>query len=161
MSRSLIALAAAVLRVEQRPERVLEVGCGNGDGALFLAREFPVARVRGVDSSAEAVRAASRRVGLDPEGRIAFKLGGPSALPYPDRFFDLVVRWGSSPRLGETLRVLREGGYLIVLPGRGRSLVARLRFAWLRRLLLRRGFVALEQDEVETEPFWLLRRQGP
>jgi ubiquinone/menaquinone biosynthesis C-methylase UbiE len=38
-SPSLTALAAAVLHVPGAPERVLEVGCGAGDGALFLARE--------------------------------------------------------------------------------------------------------------------------
>src|SRR5690348_18492756 len=41
---SLPALAAAVLRVPRDPERVLEIGCGEGDGVLFLAREFPRAR---------------------------------------------------------------------------------------------------------------------
>ena len=49
----LTPLAAAVLRVVPAPERVLEVECGEGEGVLFLAREFPVARVRGVDSSSE------------------------------------------------------------------------------------------------------------
>src|ERR1700710_2867341 len=87
----LTPLAAAVLRVGPAPERVLEIECGDGDGALFLAREFPTARVRGVDRSADRVRAATARVGLDPEGRIAFKVGGPGSLPYPDDFFDLVV----------------------------------------------------------------------
>ena len=58
---------------------------------LFLAREFPAARVRGVDSSEESIREAVARVGLDPEGRVAFKRGSRRSLPYPDDLFDLVA----------------------------------------------------------------------
>ena len=99
-SPPLTPLAAAALRVAPPPERVLEIECGDGDGALFLAREFPAARVRGVDRAEELVRAATARVGLDPEGRVAFKQGRPGALPYPDGFFDLVVQVDGRPAVG-------------------------------------------------------------
>src|SRR6478735_10634408 len=106
----LTPLAAAVLRVVPAPERVLEIECGEGDATLFLAREFPTARVRGVDSSPANVRAATARVGLDPEGRVAFKQGKPSALPFPDAFFDLVVVVDARPAAAELARVLAPGG---------------------------------------------------
>lgn len=137
----LTPLAAAVLQVAPAPERVLEIECGEGEGALFLAREFPAARVRGVDSSAARVRTATGRIGLDPEGRIAFKQGKPSALPYPDGFFDLVVALDRRPAVTEVARVLRPGGWLILAdrsrpsphPGLGgwllRRRLARHRFA--------------------------------
>lgn len=118
-SPPLTPLAAAALRISPAPERVLEVECGNGDGALFLAREFPAARVRGVDRSAELVRAAAARIGLDPEGRVAFKQGRPGDLPYPSGFFDLVVAVDARPRAAETVRVLRPGGHLILARARG------------------------------------------
>src|SRR6185437_13188336 len=70
----LAALAGALLHVKPAPERALEVGTGTGEGALLLAREFPQARVRGVDLSEEMVRSAKHKVGLDPEGRIAFRV---------------------------------------------------------------------------------------
>ncbi len=113
-SEHLTPLAAAVLHVGRAPERVLDVGCGTGEGALFLAREFPQARVRGVDISEEMVRAAVRKVGLDPEGRIAFKVGDAAALPYPDDSFDLVVQLNMPPFFAELARVLRPGGHVIV-----------------------------------------------
>lgn len=139
----LTPLATAALHVG-RPERVLVVGCGRGDAALFLAREFPQARVRGVDRSEESIRKATGRIGLDPEGRVAFKTGTPKALPYPDDFFDLVAQVDSRPVAAEIARVLRPGGYLIVAadhkPRRPFGLDPRR----LGRKLGRRGFEPVE-----------------
>lgn len=112
-SPPLTPLAAAVLLVGS-PESVLQVECGEGDGALFLAREFPRARVRGIDASEAAVRRATARVGLDPEGRVAFKVGGPRSLPFPDDHFDLLAAVDAVPAVGEAARVLRPGGHLIL-----------------------------------------------
>jgi len=145
-SPALTALAAAVLYVPA-PERVLEIGCREGDGVLFLAREFPSARVRGVDPSEEAIRAAVSRVGLDPEGRVAFKPGSPSKLPYPDDFFDLVVQAEGRLRLGEITRVLRPGGHLILIG----------KWRWLDWRLRGRGFAWLEAGEAEGGPFLVSR----
>lgn len=105
-------LAAAVLHVPA-PERALVVGCEAGEAALFLAREFPGARVRGVDRSPERIREAQSRVGLDPEGRIAFKRAGRRTLPYPDELFDLIAQTGGPVPAAELARVLRPGGYFI------------------------------------------------
>ncbi len=129
----LIPLAAAALHVAPAPERALETECGDGDGALFLAREFPAARVRGVDRSAELVRTATARVGLDPEGRVAFKVGRPGALPFPDNHFDLVAQLDGRVRLAEIVRVLRPGGYLILTRTQGAARPG----GWLLRQRLR------------------------
>jgi ubiquinone/menaquinone biosynthesis C-methylase UbiE len=152
----LTTLAAAVLALPQPPERVLEIGCGEGEATLFLAREFPTARVRGVDSSEAAIRAAVARVGLDPEGRVAFKRGDPGALPYPDDLFDLVVRNGGSLRPGEAARVLRAGGHLLYVepPRRGRR---RLSLAWTEWRLAGVGFETVVRAEAGGRRFWLGR----
>ena len=110
----LAALAAAALHVSPAPERILDVGCGTGAGTLFFAREFPQARVRGLDISEEMIAAATAKVGLDPEGRIAFKVGDAAALPYPDESFDLVAQLNMPPFFAELARVLRPGGQVIV-----------------------------------------------
>lgn len=89
------------------------VGCGDGGAAFFLAREFPGARVRGVDRSPDRVREAQGKIGLDPEGRVAFKQAGRRSLPYPDEFFDLIAHTGGQVPPAETARVLRPGGYFI------------------------------------------------
>jgi SAM-dependent methyltransferase len=146
-SPSLIALAAAVLHLPVQPERVLEIGCERGDGVLFLAREYPAARVRGVDPSAEAIEAAVARVGLDPEGRVAFKHGGLRKLPYPDEQFDLVVQAGGRLHPGEIARVTRTYGHLILVGG----------WRWQDWRLGGRGFEAVAGGEAQGERFHVLR----
>lgn len=121
------------------PERILVIGCGEGEAALFLAREFPAARVRGVDPSAALVRKASARVGLDPEGRVAFKVGKPGALPYPDAFFDLVVQVDRRPAPAEIVRVLQPGGHLILASLRQPGVALRHALRLQRRRLARKG----------------------
>jgi ubiquinone/menaquinone biosynthesis C-methylase UbiE len=142
-SPPLTPLAAAALQVVPAPERLLEVECGDGDGALFLAREFPAARVRGVDGSAERIRAATARVGLDPEGRVAFKQGGPRSLPFPDDFFDLVAQVDGRPGIAELARVLRPGGQLILARSRRPGALGGFARRLLHRQLAAAG-IALE-----------------
>ena len=148
-----------MLRVDRAPERVLAIAADAGEAALFLAREFPAARVRGVDSSRSRVRAAAERVGLDPEGRVAFKAAKPGALPYPDAFFDLVAQVDGRPSAAEIARVLRPGGYLILVrtqPSRGR-LGLGSRAPWRR--LGRRGVAFLESAAAGDGSFSVGRRR--
>ena len=158
-SPPLTPLAAAVLHVG-RPERILQVACGDGDGALFLAREFPSARVRGVDRSAEAVGRASARVGLDPEGRIAFKLDGTRALPFPDDHFDLLTALDSRPRPVEAARVLRPGGFLVLAVSRGETPLGGPSGALLRRRFRRRGFETIWGEAAGDGSFLVSRLRG-
>jgi SAM-dependent methyltransferase len=156
----LTPLAAAALHVSPAPERALEVECGDGDGALFLAREFPAARVRGVDRSEDRVRAATGRVGLDPEGRVAFKAGRPGALPYPDGFFDLVAQLDGRPRVAEIARVLRPGGCLIVARSRGSGGPGGLRERLLRWRLGRHRIDLVESAAAGDGSFSVGRLRG-
>ena len=110
----LAPLAAALLHVRPAPERALEIGTGTGTGALLISREFPQASVRGVDLSDEMIRGAKTKVGLDPEGRIAFRVADAAALPYEDESFDLVAHLNMPPFTREVARVLRPDGQVIV-----------------------------------------------
>lgn len=131
----LAPLATAVLELPVEPERILEIGCGTGEGSLFLAREFPRATVRGVDISAEMIRRATRKIGLDPDARVAFRVGDAASLPWASGSFDLVVQINMPVFFAETSRVLRPGGSVIVTS----SLAERTPF-FTSDSLLQRGF---------------------
>lgn len=155
----LTPLAAAVLHVGD-PERILQVECGIGDGALFLAREFPSARVRGVDRSEEAIRSATARVGLDPEGRVAFKQGSPRSLPFPDDQFDLLAALDALPVAGEAARVLRPGGFLALAASGSGEMLGGFRGALMRRRLGRHGFESIWSEAAGDGSFSVLRLRG-
>lgn len=102
-----------------KPERVLDLGCGTGAGTLFLAREFPSASIRGLDLSESMVGKAQSKIGLDPEGRVSFRVGDASALPFTDESFDLVTQVNMPVFFREISRVLRPGGGLVIASSLG------------------------------------------
>lgn len=153
---ALTPLAAAVLHVPA-PERALVIGCGDGEPALFLTREFPAARVRAVDRSAERIREAQGRTGLDPEGRLAFKQAPARTLPYPDEFFDLVAQVKGPPIAAELARVLRTGGHLILAPRRRACLLPGAHEKLDRARLSRAGFLTTHEAEAGDGNFLVAR----
>lgn len=158
-SPPLTPLAAAVLHVGD-PERILQVECGEGDGVLFLAREFPRARVRGVDRSEEKIHAATARVGLDPEGRVAFKQGSPRSLPFPEDQFDLLVAVDAYPAGGEAARVLRPGGFLALAASCEQQVPGGFRGRLLRRRLAGLGFEPIWSEPAGDGSFSVARLRG-
>ena len=74
----------------QAGQRVLDVGCGLGGTARYLADAFQCTVV-GLDLTEEYCRVAERlsaRVGLAE--RTSFKQGSALDIPFPDREFDVV-----------------------------------------------------------------------
>ena len=100
--------------------RVLEVGCGRGLGCAMALAEFRPAEVHGVDIHPAQVRRAQETNG-DSSGRLGFRLGSASSLPFPDNSFDClysVEAMQHFPSLrdfgAEAARVLVPGGRIAV-----------------------------------------------
>jgi ubiquinone/menaquinone biosynthesis C-methylase UbiE len=95
---------------------VLDVGCGTGKFARLLA-ERGLARVWGVDPSAEMLAEARKRV----PSSVGLKLGQAERLPFKGASFDAAVLWTVvhliEPRLAfaELERVLAPGGRLAIV----------------------------------------------
>jgi 27-O-demethylrifamycin SV methyltransferase len=127
--------------------RVLDVGCGTGNPALFLAREYKT-RVLGISTSEvgiERARARAAQEGLS--GQVQFELRDGTATGLDDKSFDRVWVMESShlmPRkdllLKESLRVLRPGGRLVLCD------IVRLRAVPFAELLtLQKDIVVLDK----------------
>jgi SAM-dependent methyltransferase len=155
----LAALAKAVTLVAPEPERALDLGTGTGEAALFLAREFPRARVRGVDISEEMIRAAQAKIGLDPEGRVAFRVDDAGALSYDEDSFDLVVGVNMPPFFAEIGRVLRTGGHAIVVSSWGDATPFFTPDAVLDRGFSRRGIQPRAAGTAGGGTYWVGRKR--
>jgi SAM-dependent methyltransferase len=154
----LAPLAVAVTKIDRRPERALDLGTGTGAAALFLAREFPHASIRGVDVSERMIRQAKSKVGLDPEGRIAFRVADASELPFDDEHFDLVTQLNMPPFFSETARVLRHGGHVIVAASSGDRTPFFTPDAVLERGFGRHGFETVKVGRIGSGCYFVARK---
>ena len=95
-------------------QRILDVACGSGNGALVAARRD--CEVFGIDFVPDWIERARKRA--EAEGVVAdFKVGDAQDIPYPDNSFDVVVSVlgvmfvpDQEKAASELLRVCKPGG---------------------------------------------------
>lgn len=112
------ALAAALAPIG--PEaHVLDLGCGNGNSALWLAQRTG-ARVTGIDLSGVRIAQARDLAAQRGAGRVAFHKASATELPFEDGTFTHV--WSQATlyhvhrrarALSEVARVLRDNGTFV------------------------------------------------
>ena len=153
----LTSLAAAFLHVTPAPERVLDIGTGTGEAALLAAREFPRASVRGIDVSEEMIAVAKAKVGLDPDGRIAFKVADAARLPWAEDSFDLVMQMNVPPFFAEIARVLRPGGSVVIAASWGIETPFYTPDEVLRRGFAKHGVFEHLRGEAGPGTYWVGR----
>lgn len=97
--------------------RVLDIACGKGTSAIFLAQKYGC-HVEGIDISEDLINEASnlaRRKGVS--NNVSFRVGDAMDLPYPENEFDVAISQAVLILIGdkrkavqEVMRVLKPGG---------------------------------------------------
>jgi 2-polyprenyl-3-methyl-5-hydroxy-6-metoxy-1,4-benzoquinol methylase len=100
--------------------KVLEVGCGRGDFAIWLARKYPQAQITAVDFSDSAVAVAKERMS-QAGAKVEFRQENAQSLTLPAGTFDLVFSCECLEHVPEPIemaremaRVLKPGGHFIL-----------------------------------------------
>jgi ubiquinone/menaquinone biosynthesis C-methylase UbiE len=135
--------------VELRGKNLLEVGCGRGGGASFIARYQQPGSMMAVDFSSRAIdfcRGHYRDEGL------SFHKADAENLPYSADSFDVIINvesshcYNSMARfLREVVRVLRPGGHFLFADIRRPASVP-----LLREQLKRAGLRVLEEELINA-----------
>ena len=118
-----IGLTAKVAEIAgiKKNDTVLDVGCGKGVTAAFLAREYNV-RVVGIDLSSAMVSSCQSKTGeKETAGRIDLLVGDGENLPFRDSSFDIVMLESAFSLIPDKklaamdiCRVLKSNGRLIL-----------------------------------------------
>jgi ubiquinone/menaquinone biosynthesis C-methylase UbiE len=98
--------------------RVLDIGCGKGTSAIYLAKKFGC-QVVGIDDSEKRIAEATemaRREGV--EGKVAFKVCDAEAMEFPESSFDVAITQAAlifmdmEKVIKEAVKVVRRGGFV-------------------------------------------------
>ena len=104
-------------------KRVLDVGCGNGETVLKIAKEVgPNGKAVGIDFSPEGIANAKKKAiesGLDKVTE--FRVADAEKLPFEDNYFDAAISEcvvcltpNKQKALNEKARVLKPGGKIVM-----------------------------------------------
>ncbi|MBL7069735.1 MAG: methyltransferase domain-containing protein [Candidatus Omnitrophica bacterium] len=118
--------------------KILDVGCGTGELAHNLARDFSKAEIYGVDISETMIKKAIAKKGKD---NIKFEAGDVEDLPYKDSLFDIIACSHSfhhylnkDKAMTEMYRVLKPDGRLMIIDGCRDVLFGRIVFDIVERI---------------------------
>jgi ubiquinone/menaquinone biosynthesis C-methylase UbiE len=149
--------------------RVLEVGCGRGGFANWLARQKPGFEITALDFSSSAIEIAKEAAAVQ-NSKVTFVVGDAEALPFADGSFDLVISCECMehvphpPKMAQELaRVLKPGGrFCLTTPSYLNGMLIGWLHSWLTRRPLDTG--AGVQPRENFYFFWnvrgYLRRAG-
>lgn len=141
--------------------RVLEVGSGRGGGASLLTKEFKPASYVGLDRSATAIQASTKRYAAIPNLR--FVVGDAEQLPFPSASFDVVLNVESSHCYGDFPAFVREVARVLVDGGRfaWADIHSRDRKSKIEETFKKEGFQIREEHDITASVVAALKTDLP
>lgn len=134
-------------KTEVKGKHLLEVGSGRGGGARYIAGSLQPASYIGVDIAQSAVDLANK---IHPLPNLRFLQGSAEAIPLANNSIDVVLNveschaYGSVPKfLNEVKRVLKPGGYLLLVDFRDQK-----NMDLLRSQLKNSGLEWIEEEDI-------------
>ncbi len=105
----------------QKPQNIIDVGCGIGGSTLYLAKKFGSQATGITLSPVQAARATERASQADLESQVRFEVANALDMPFEEETFDLVWSLESGEHMpdktkfiAECYRVLKPGGKIIL-----------------------------------------------
>jgi demethylmenaquinone methyltransferase/2-methoxy-6-polyprenyl-1,4-benzoquinol methylase len=152
---------AAMVCLEAKPRRVLDLACGTGDLSIAIAKTAGQdVTITGLDYSLPMLERARRKAAeAGVQNTVEFIEGDATRLPFPDGSFDCVgISFAfrnltyknplCEPHLAEVLRVLKPGGrYVAVESSQPRNALVRAFFRLYLRWYVRPVGVLLSAEK--------------
>lgn len=98
--------------------KVLEIGCGNGQGTQLIQKHFQPRTVVGIDLDPQMIKIARQK---DYKGEADFQVANVNNLPFKDNTFDAVFDFGIihhipnwKKAIEEIVRVTKPDGLLVL-----------------------------------------------
>lgn len=109
-----------------------DAGCGEGYYLREIRKSFPEAELFGIDLAKEAIKLAAKSEKQSTLKKNMYSVCGIFSLPFDDNTFDAVISVFAPVGDAENLRVLKNGGFMLVA-GPGKTHLSGLKSAIYER----------------------------